>query len=143
MAFASEGASTPFITSTPSNAVTLPLLIADVGFRAGLGAGSAAVDALVPVPLFAGAASPDPAMTGAVATIGSIDVHSHFLNFDISRGSPSSLDFESLVPVTPSARTTGPAQTATGFRLWCGNWIWLRVTTRVARSGALTAPLNG
>src|SRR6202035_557502 len=111
MAFASEGASTPFITSTPSKAVTLLLLIAEVGFRAGVGAGSAAV-ALVPVPLFAGTASSEPAMTGAVATTVSNDVHSHFLSFDISKGSPSSLDFESLILLQSSARTTGPARTA-------------------------------
>src|SRR6202035_1505399 len=109
MAFASEGASTPFITSTPSKAVTLLLPIAEVGLRAGLGAGSAAV-ALGPVPLFAGTVSSEPAMTGAVATTVSNDVHSHFLSFDISRGSPS-LDFESLVLLQPSARTTGPART--------------------------------
>ena len=87
MAFASAGASTPFITSTPSNAVTLLLLIADVGFRvAGLGAGSAALLALVPGPLFAETASSDPAMTGAVPTIVSNDMHNHFLDFDIELG---------------------------------------------------------
>src|ERR1700726_2238496 len=109
MAFASKGASTPFITSTPSKAVTLLLLMAGVGFRAGVGAGSAAV-ALVPVPLFPGTASSEPAMTGAVATTVSNDVHSHFLSFDISKGSPSSLDFESLFTVKTFRKNygTGP-----------------------------------
>src|ERR1700694_5620212 len=106
MALASEGASTPFITRTPSNAVTLPLLIADAGFSgAGVAAGSAAFVALVPAPVFAGTGSPAPAIRGAVATIVSNDAHSHFLSFDISRGSPSSLDFEYLILVKPSART--------------------------------------
>src|SRR5580704_5829023 len=103
------------MTRTPSNAVTLPLLIADVGFRvAGLAAGSAALVALAPVPLFAGTASSDPAITGAVPTIVSSDIHSHLLNFDIKMGSPSSLDFENLVPVKLFATTAGPAQTVRG-----------------------------
>jgi|SRR5579863_1729994 hypothetical protein len=87
MAFASVGARTPFITRMPNNAVTFPLLTADVGFRVGgLGAGSAALVALLPVPLPAGTASSGAARTGAVATIVSNDMQNHFLNCDINYG---------------------------------------------------------
>src|SRR5579864_6638738 len=131
MAFASEGASTPFITRTPSNAVTLPLLTADAGLRGdGLAAGSAGFVALVPVPLFVGAASSDPAMTGAVAMIMSNAVHSQFLNFDISRA-PSFARFQIFGTVNLSPLLRGLTQPIQRFRLWRGKGTWLRVATRI------------
>ena len=97
------------------------MLIADVGFRvAGLAAGSAALVALVPVPLFAGTASSDPAMTGAVPTIVSSDMHNHFLNFDIKCGLSFFAEFRILGIGKTFRHYCGNGPNRTGSRL-CGN----------------------
>src|ERR1035438_4142087 len=84
MDLASEGARTPFITSTPSKAVIFALATAG----AGLGFAVAAAGAAVPV-AFAGVAGSGPgpapvaAMTKPAANVVSTSLHSHFFEFDI------------------------------------------------------------
>src|ERR1700691_427850 len=82
MAFASLGARTPFITSTPSNAVTLasPGVVARFGLVA---AGVASAPALVEFS-FAVFASLLPAITGkaVMASTNRLDIHTFTFNID-------------------------------------------------------------
>src|SRR5271154_6889563 len=83
MASASAGASTPFITSTPSNAVTFVFPGVAVRFGEGFGfAGTAAGSALAALP-FAGFASLLPAMTGTAVMASTIRLANHFLKVNI------------------------------------------------------------
>src|ERR1700691_5830709 len=82
MAFASVGASTPFITKIPSSAVTLASLA--VGIRLGLAAaGATPVLAVFAAFSFAGLASLLSAMTGKTEVAISTMLHDHFFNLDI------------------------------------------------------------
>src|ERR1039458_2472971 len=82
MALASLGASTPFITSTPSKAVTLasPVVGAKLGLAAA-GVGSALV--AFAVFSFAVFASLFPAMTGTAVMASTIRLDSHIFSFNI------------------------------------------------------------
>src|ERR1022692_4953883 len=82
MELASLGASTPFITSTPSKAVTLasPVVVARLGLAAA-GVGSALV-AFVELS-FAGFASLLPAMTGTAVMASTNRLDSHVFSVDI------------------------------------------------------------
>src|ERR1019366_908530 len=85
MEFASFGARTPFITSTPSNAVTFESLVAEVKFRLGLGLGlgsglAAALASALAAFLFA---SLFPAMTGAAVMASTSRLDNQLLTFNI------------------------------------------------------------
>src|SRR5208282_3352765 len=85
MAFASLGASTPFITSTPSRAVTfaLPAVVVRVGVGLGLGGGVAS--ALLSLAVFSLAVFAElfSAMTGTAVTASTSRLDNHVFIVDI------------------------------------------------------------
>src|SRR3984885_6516270 len=104
MALASAGASTPFITNTPSNAVTLASVAArltlGLGVGVGLGAGfglglASALDATAAEPFFDSAALFVSGKTGAIETDASIRLQSHrfrFISYSFSFNSEPSIE---------------------------------------------------
>src|SRR5271157_2201165 len=90
MEFASVGARTPFITSTPSNAVTLESLVAEVklGLRLGLGLGfgsglAAGLASALAAALFSGFAALFPAMTGVAMMASTSRLDNQLFTFNI------------------------------------------------------------
>ena len=82
MASASADPSTPFFTSTASNAVTFAFPGPAVRFGDGFGFAAAAGSALAPFP-FAGFASLPPAINGTTVTAITIRLENHFLKVNI------------------------------------------------------------
>jgi hypothetical protein len=84
MAFASDGARTPLLTSTPSNALTLELPPAKTPELSVGTAGEAGADAaLVPAALLPSTASLGTAIAGTAATASNKEVHDHFRSLNI------------------------------------------------------------
>src|SRR5579862_5462611 len=94
MALASLGARTPFMTSTPSKAVTLASLAVTV--RLGLAAAGDGSALLVLAAVFAGLASELPAMTGNAVTASSNKLDDNFLTVDMDVVSSKTLSWGSL-----------------------------------------------
>src|ERR1700677_3684500 len=82
MALASAGASTPFMTSTPSSAVTLTLVAA--GERLGLAAAAGSAEVALAAASFAGFASLPSAITGTAAMASRSRLDHNLLNFNLN-----------------------------------------------------------